>query len=1011
MRRVTLKDILDPVRDRSYEISEYFHPCPSGLWLDDLNIDEEFVKRLTQWALETDPSLAKVYGKRVDVLERDIKEIVAISVRQKLRSERLPQLRRLVKRVRQLNLAESKPYAACSIEHTLGDVECALSQPLDVLVKDDASEGILRRYPNGERLNLKKVMRFRNVYEGIVSQLEEAGYPTATMRTLRDTLKKGVKTCHAHDRFSVLQAHLLYNGRNALFDFFALAPEWMHRSHGYELDRATLDTLCAQVRTVKELAEYPSDHARAVLRSNFRLGLSPDGAHTDPFPASVRPFYEKPLNRRKWRWCGLAGIIRSLDHDVFGRPPEEEVARELPALLQTLGLTRVLESVPLKYVQGRIVALNFSDTPNLLDNDPFDLRMLPGAYKLHQRASRKISKLFANARIPEFTDFARDVSLNYRLSELRWFLKSYNPRAFGADYQHPLLIELVERASPGVFMPGFGHRDGIPQLAKYIPRLSAMQGILPAEHFNGLLDFVADHYHNSYADLLFGLLAKPHVWKKYGDNEERLKKLVELAQSGDTSEYGVDVHAAHKEKSIEVLKQLKDPVSWHRLKVDLPYGKQFLEGFRSTPHMTYRMFRTIALEPAFAAFVFGLIKEIGGDPNEDKDFSYEDRPWRPLEAFAYYLALEERLSGKIEEQRVATERETLLELRGQLQKIGGEHPMAEEMRTRRMEKVNTTVCKQIDRGLRLAWDKGYALGLKQITGAEYSEIPDDVKFATGLYFLTPQEDLKQHLKDLILARLDGKQYHYKTHPSNVAFIDYIVRQEIDVEPWLEGMERSYRVKSKGEEDRQENIRWYEKEITRICAKHGIAKRSLHESYNAALANISDTSVLTDLKTQMDAIEELRGKRSENEAANIRIYIETDPMKVLQMGHVVRGSCLDIGGGNEYSTIANAVEANKRVLYAEANGKIVGRKLIAISDEGHIVQFRTYYASDFALDEPFEQFIADLGSRMGGQLAQYGNVEKLLCSAWYDDHTEMFRYVPAHYPGLNEDTLPVIRLSA
>jgi hypothetical protein len=79
---------------------------------------------------------------------------------------------------------------------------------------------------------------------------------------------------------------------------------------------------------------------------------------------------------------------------------------------------------------------------------------------------------------------------------------------------------------------------------------------------------------------------------------------------------------------------------------------------------------------------------------------------------------------------------------------------------------------------------------------------------------------------------------------------------------------------------------------------------------------------------------------------LTVSLETDPLKVLQMGNYFR-TCLAEGGCNAFATVANACEANKRVAYVrDARGAVVGRKLLAMTAAGRILGFRSYGAGDF-----------------------------------------------------------------
>jgi hypothetical protein len=76
-----------------------------------------------------------------------------------------------------------------------------------------------------------------------------------------------------------------------------------------------------------------------------------------------------------------------------------------------------------------------------------------------------------------------------------------------------------------------------------------------------------------------------------------------------------------------------------------------------------------------------------------------------------------------------------------------------------------------------------------------------------------------------------------------------------------------------------------------------------------------------------------------------VRVETDPLKVLWMGRLF-GTCLSPEGVNAFSTLANAVEVNKCVLYLhDDRGRIIGRKLLAMSHDGVVFGFQSYGNSE------------------------------------------------------------------
>lgn len=123
---------------------------------------------------------------------------------------------------------------------------------------------------------------------------------------------------------------------------------------------------------------------------------------------------------------------------------------------------------------------------------------------------------------------------------------------------------------------------------------------------------------------------------------------------------------------------------------------------------------------------------------------------------------------------------------------------------------------------------------------------------------------------------------------------------------------------------------------------------------------------------------------------VRLLLERDPLKVLQMGNYF-DTCLSFGKFNSFSTVANAAELNKRVIYAyDGTGRVVGRKLIGIDDKGKLVGFRTYSTlgeeEGKALRNVFRRYCADFAARCNLELADQGTVPKLFAADWYDDGT-------------------------
>lgn len=127
--------------------------------------------------------------------------------------------------------------------------------------------------------------------------------------------------------------------------------------------------------------------------------------------------------------------------------------------------------------------------------------------------------------------------------------------------------------------------------------------------------------------------------------------------------------------------------------------------------------------------------------------------------------------------------------------------------------------------------------------------------------------------------------------------------------------------------------------------------------------------------------------------NLILGIENDPIKVLQMGNYF-DTCLSQGKSNAYSAVTNVIEVNKKVIYArDMHGKVVGRKLIGMTDKGSIVGYKTYsYANALDLKKIFDEFCIELSQICNTRLINTSKPALLFADQWYEDHIEPFPWV-------------------
>ncbi|MBC8181751.1 hypothetical protein H8E88_11580 [candidate division KSB1 bacterium] len=118
---------------------------------------------------------------------------------------------------------------------------------------------------------------------------------------------------------------------------------------------------------------------------------------------------------------------------------------------------------------------------------------------------------------------------------------------------------------------------------------------------------------------------------------------------------------------------------------------------------------------------------------------------------------------------------------------------------------------------------------------------------------------------------------------------------------------------------------------------------------------------------------------------VTLSFENDPLEIFQMGNYFQ-TCLSAGNWNFFSVFANAADINKHVIYARENkNRVIGRCLIALSEEGGILTFYPYcYDNELGFSEMIEKLANELAERMKTIVLKKGFVQTLAATDWYDD---------------------------
>lgn len=146
--------------------------------------------------------------------------------------------------------------------------------------------------------------------------------------------------------------------------------------------------------------------------------------------------------------------------------------------------------------------------------------------------------------------------------------------------------------------------------------------------------------------------------------------------------------------------------------------------------------------------------------------------------------------------------------------------------------------------------------------------------------------------------------------------------------------------------------------------------------------------LTAASTRMRTEPWLAPRRRTVELAGQRhtITLEHDPLEVLRMG-MPFDTCLSLSDGfNADSTILNAVDPNKRVLYVrDARGQVVARKLLAVSTDFTLLGYRLYLAADLpGIGAAVRSFCDELAADCTLALTDTGAPAQIHPGFWYDD---------------------------
>lgn len=125
----------------------------------------------------------------------------------------------------------------------------------------------------------------------------------------------------------------------------------------------------------------------------------------------------------------------------------------------------------------------------------------------------------------------------------------------------------------------------------------------------------------------------------------------------------------------------------------------------------------------------------------------------------------------------------------------------------------------------------------------------------------------------------------------------------------------------------------------------------------------------------------------------RLYFTRHIEDVLLMGFHF-DTCLSPDGVNFFSTLANAMDINKQVLYARTDsGRVIGRCLFALTDQGSLLTYHRYaHDPKDGFAEQVDLLARSLAQAMNTVVADSGKVATLVAKKWYDDGAVFVRSI-------------------
>lgn len=301
--------------------------------------------------------------------------------------------------------------------------------------------------------------------------------------------------------------------------------------------------------------------------------------------------------------------------------------------------------------------------------------------------------------------------------------------------------------------------------------------------------------------------------------------------------------------------------------------------------------------------------------------------------------------------------------------------------------------------------------IKEINDKKQSRIKDFIKRSY-------KEELSKYLQNIGLSdielnednifalrvhkRIDGRQSkviieellkgkNILEYKPNMEWVNLMKANNLNIDKWIGHYQKEYTPENsnsyflsieKKQEDQIERIRQY---LKKYCDEDFVELSQIEPIIERNKNKIPEECLL-DIKNRINIIKSNEGIKSSLIPRKIIVTSEEDPIKTLQMGECVNNSCLSLSGSNAFAVIANAVDINKKIAWIkDENDNILGRILMAITEDGKLVGFRAF-ANDPRIDinPAIKDFLNAYAQEIGTEVANEGKVAELITFRWYND---------------------------